>query len=252
MMAPMIHARAVSVLVLSLALGGCFTFGDADEPITAELIPAVQSGPATDVVIVLPGIGADAKKMEDHGVAEAIHRSWPQADILLTNATFAYYVHNVVVPKLHSDVIEPARKQYKRVWLAGASVGGMGALLYERSFPKEMDGIVLFAPWLGDSDLQDEIRKAGGVEKWDAGPVPEKVDGDNYQREMWRVVQEWSRDPNDARRVWMVCGKDDRLLEADRLLATAIPASHYVEVEGGHTWEAWLTAAELLIAKIRA
>lgn len=246
------RSRVALLTLLLAALNGCFVFGNEKEPITAVLIPAVQAGPATEVVIVLPGIGADAKKMEDHGVAESIHKSWPQADVLLTNATFAYYVHNVLVEKLHADVIEPARQRYKKVWLAGASVGGMGAVLYERSYPREMAGIVLFAPWLGDSDLQDEIRKAGGVAKWDPGALPEKVDGDNYQREMWRVVHGWSQDPNDAQRVWMVCGKDDRLLEANRLLATAIPASHYVEVEGGHSWEAWLTAAELIIAKIRA
>jgi enterochelin esterase-like enzyme len=243
---------SIAILLASIALPGCIVLGDEDEPITAKLIPAVQSGPATDVVVVLPGIGADAERMEEHGVAAAIHKSWPQADVLLTNATFAYYVHNVLVEKLHHDVIEPTRQRYKKVWLAGASVGGMGALLYERAHPREMAGIVLFAPWLGDADLQDEIRAAGGIAKWNAGPVPEKVNGDNYQREMWRVVQGWSQDPQDAQRVWLVCGKDDRLLEADRLLATAIPASHYLEVDGGHTWEAWLTAAELLIAKLRA
>ena len=239
-------------LLAAVLLGSCIVIGDETEPITAKLVPAQQAGPATEVVIVLPGIGADAEKMEGHGVADAIHKSWPQADVLLTNATFAYYVHNVVVEKLHSDVIEPARRHYQKVWLAGASVGGMGALLYERAFPRELAGIVLFAPWLGDSDLLDEIRNAGGVARWDPGPVPEKVDGDNYQREMWRVVHGWTRDPEDAQRVWMVCGKGDRLLEADRVLATAIPPSHYLEVEGGHSWEAWLTAAELIIARIRA
>ena len=54
-------------------------------------------------------------------------------------------------------MIAPARARgYAGVWLAGASMGGMGTLLYERSRPGELDGLVLLAPYLGDRGLLEE------------------------------------------------------------------------------------------------
>src|SRR5256885_5221462 len=35
--------------------------------------------------------GDDAQDMKGHGLAEVIQESWPEADVLLTSATFAYY-----------------------------------------------------------------------------------------------------------------------------------------------------------------
>jgi len=93
--------------------------------------------------------------------------------VLLTSATFAYYRDGKLVPRLHEEIVEPAlRGGYRRIWLAGASLGGMGALLYEREYPGELTGLVLFAPFLGGKELLDEIRAAGGPRKWDPGPLP--------------------------------------------------------------------------------
>jgi enterochelin esterase-like enzyme len=245
-------SRLVVVLIVAAGLAGCFSFGNAKAPIGTILVPAIAPGPGSEVVIVLPGVGSNAQDLKDHGVDVAIHKSWPQADVLLTSATLAYYVKGVLVPRLEEDVIAPARGRYSKIWLAGASVGGMGVLLHEREHPRELAGLILFAPWLGDPDMVAEIRAAGGVGAWDPGPRPEKIDGDNYQREMWRVVKDWSANPAAARNVWLVCGKEDRLLEANRFLAAALPASNYLEVDGGHTWEAWITSAELVIARIRS
>src|SRR3546814_4330608 len=61
------------------------------------------------------------------------------------------------------------------------------------------------------------------------------VDGDNYQRELWRVVKRWSDDPVQANRVWLICGTDDRMLPTARLIEPVIPASHYRSEE--HTSE---------------
>jgi pimeloyl-ACP methyl ester carboxylesterase len=244
--------QTAAMLAAAAALAGCVAIGDEERPIDTVVVPSPRDAPAADVIVVLPGFGADAEDLQDHGVAQAIHRGWPQADVMLTSATFAYYVHGVLVERLEQDVIRPARARYRNVWLAGASVGGMGAILYERHHPRQLAGLVLFAPWLGDGKILDEVRAAGGVRGWEPGAVPAKIDGDTYQREMWRVIKGWSQDPAAARRVWAVVGTEDRLLEADRLLAAALPAGHYMEVAGGHTWTAWLTAAEQVIARIRA
>jgi pimeloyl-ACP methyl ester carboxylesterase len=241
------HCAAIA----ALALSGCITIGDYEVPIATVLVPSTQVAAMHPLVIVLPGIKADAQALKEHGIADAVHRSWPQADVLLTSATFAYYIHRNIVDRLDADVVEPARKQgYQQIWLAGASVGGMGVLFYEYAHPGAMTGLILMAPWLGDSALLDEIRKAGGVRSWDPGPKPGRVDDDNYQREMWRVIKHCSDDPAAARRVWMVVGKDDKLIAADRLLASALPPSHAVEIEGRHSWETFVAAAERISKEI--
>lgn len=234
------------VLGLVLMLGACM--GDARRPIATIESPASVADAAPPLIVVLPGFGSDATTLKDHAVDEIIHKAWPQADVLLTSATVAYYRRKVLVEHLEKDVLAPVRKQgYREVWLAGASIGGLGALLYERDHPGAVTGLILFSPWMGPEELLDEIRAAGGVRQWDPGPVPAKVTYENYQREVWRVVKGWDGNPASANRIWLVCGDQDRLLGASQLMAAVLPASHYIEVPGGHTWETWLASVETVI-----
>ncbi|HZP12690.1 MAG TPA: alpha/beta hydrolase-fold protein [Nevskiaceae bacterium] len=235
----------------ALALTGCLGFGNYKAPIATVLVHATEPSSQHPLVVVLPGIRGDAESLRDHGIAEAVHRSWPQADVMLTSATFAYYVHRNIVDRLDADIVEPARAQgYKEIWLAGASVGGMGVLFYEYAHPGAMKGLILMAPWLGDSDIHDEIRKAGGVRSWNPGPKPDHVDDDNYQREMWRVIKHWSDDPATAQRVWVIVGSDDKLIKSVRMLADTLPPSHYIEIPGHHAWETFVAAAERVSKEI--
>ena len=240
-----------SILLGASMLGGCFTFGDARQPIAMQLVPAPAQGAPTAAVVVLPGFGVDAADMRAHGIDAAVQKSWPHADVLLTDATFAYYPSGKLVGRLETDVMGPVEARYKQVYLVGASMGGMGALLYERAHPGQTAGLLLFAPFLGDGEMLDEIRKVGGVKQWNPGPVPAEVNGDNYQHEIWRTIKSWSEDPARAQRIWLVCGEDDHLLEAVRLAAQALPASHFVEVKGGHSWKAWAASAQQVLAQIR-
>src|SRR5882762_4193036 len=134
-------------LCLAAGFAGCFTIGDSKAPIGTVSVPAPRTAAEGTLVIVLPGFGDDAQDMKDHGLAEVIQESWQDADVLLTSATFAYYRDGKLVPRLHEEIVGQAlRGSYARVWLVGASMGGVGALLYEREYPGELTGLVLFAP----------------------------------------------------------------------------------------------------------
>jgi pimeloyl-ACP methyl ester carboxylesterase len=188
----------------------------------------------------------------DRGIARAIQESWPEADVLLTSATFAYYRDGKLVPRLREEIVQPSlRKGYARIWLAGASLGGMGALLYEREHPGELEGIALFAPFLGNGSLLDEIRTAGGPRKWDPGPLPAEMNADNFQRQVWKMIKGWADRPELARRVWLACGTSDHLIDDVRLLAPEVPEGHYLELSGGHTWGLWVRAAKELFSRAR-
>ena len=117
-------------------------------------------------------------------------------------------------------------------------MGGMGSLMYDRAYPGEADGLVLLAPYLGKRPLIDKIRR-DGLGAWEAGPVPAAVDAGNYQRELWRHLQTWQRDPGRTRTVWLGYGAQDRLAGAMPPLAGLLPAGHVAVVDGGHAWKVW-------------
>ena len=239
----------ILILLAGLGAAACASFGDSRAPIATELLPAPQPSPLRTLVIVLPGRNDGGRGANERGMARAIHEAWPGADVLLASATYVYYRDGKMVERLHEDVVEPAlRAGYRRIWLAGASMGGTGAMLYERAHPGTVTGVVLFAPFLGDKPLLEEIRRAGGVRQWDPGPLPAEVDARNYQRQVWKYVREQSA---LASRVWLACGSDDYLLSGARLLAATLPEGRFVEMPGGHDWRTWSRIGKTVFSQIR-
>lgn len=218
------------------------------EPLPLQLIPAPQV--AKRLVIVLPGLGEKMVNLEQSGIAAAIQRGMPDADVMLTLASIRYYLDGGMPRRVHDQVVVPAKGRYAEIWLAGASMGGGGVTMYEREYPGEMNGLILFAPFMGSQRLLEEIRTAGGLAQWNPGPVPEKVTGFNIAREQWRLVKSWSQDPNRNRNVWLTCGTSDDLLPASELIAQALPSDHYFKTDGIHDWVAWTGPATTIFTRI--
>jgi hypothetical protein len=65
------------------------------------------------------------------------------------------------------------------------------------------------------------------------------------------MIKGWTEAPQRAPRVWLACGVEDRLFSSARLMAKALPQDHFVELQGGHTWEAWINGGKAVFAKIR-
>jgi S-formylglutathione hydrolase FrmB len=128
----------------------------------------------------------------------------------------------------------------------------MGALLYEKAYPHDVTGLVLMAPYMGEPALVKAVADAGGPGHWDPGPAPDKVDSQDYQHELWHLVKSWGGRPEEARRIWLVCGVDDRFIEAARMIATTLPPEHFMQVAGGHDWPFWDVGAEQAFARIAA
>ncbi len=241
----------VAALAALLSLGGCLPTRDAGEPIATQLIAAQQ--PGQRLVVVLPGRADGLEALRRSGMAEAIQGAWPDADVLLAEVTLGDYMRGDAPERLHAEVVVPARERgrYREVWLAGASMGGMGTLMYDRLYPGEMDGLVLLAPYLGDAGLVKEIANAGGVAQWDAGPA-QAADTDGWQRELWRHIQRVSRDPAQAGRIWLAYGDRDRLRKAFPQLIPALPQDQVLVSEGGHTWTVWSPAMGEVLRKVDA
>ncbi|MEO8460398.1 MAG: alpha/beta hydrolase-fold protein [Dokdonella sp.] len=238
----------VLVLVLGAAsLAGCGPRGDATRPVPTAFVPAKQA--AQRLVVVLPGRGDDLAGLRDSGIVQAIQDVWPDADVELAAVTLDYYMQGSAIPRLHDEVIGPARKRgYRQIWLSGASMGGMGALLYDGQYPREIDGLVLLAPFLGEDGILDEVRAAGGLSQWNPGPH-QALSDNTWQRELWRHIKDLSNDPASAQRVWLAYGDQDSLGPAITMMVPALPADHVRVRPGGHRWTVWTPAmGELLQA----
>jgi S-formylglutathione hydrolase FrmB len=235
--------RLLAPFLLMMLMSGCFGFPPAIDPMPVREVRAA-GGSHQRLVVVLPGRGDDLATLEKSGIAAAIQGAMPDADVLLVEATMGYYMDGKLVERLHDQVIKPARERgYQDIWLTGASMGGLGVLMYEHDHPGELAGLVLMAPYMGPGSLQKEIRTAGGLANWDPGPKPPALTRDNVSREQWRVVKSWLSDPQRQRNVWLICGSQDRLRSAADIVATALPADHSLRPAGGHRWVVWSPAA---------
>lgn len=242
----------LAAMILVLAASGCANMGDRALPIPVQLRKAPETALAqAPLVVVLPGRADNIDVMSEFGIADAVQRSWPQAEVLLTSATLDYYMEGNLPRRIHEEIIRPARQRgVREIWLVGASLGGMGALLYEREYPGDVQGIVLLAPYLGKRAILSEIERAGGVEQWSPGIEPQPMSAKTYQRELWRYLKTWSTRPELAARVWVAYGDRDRLRKAIPVLVPLLPSEQVLQRPGGHKWSVWTPAAEEIFVRI--
>ncbi len=239
---------ALIALALAFLLAGCYPKGDASVPIPHAMVAA--STKATRLVIVLPGRADDLAAMQRSGIAEAVQSVWSDADVILTGLAMDYYTQGRATQRLHDEIVAPARRYgYREVWLAGASMGGMGTIMYDQAYPGEMDGLILLAPYLGEDRLLQEIAEAGGLAGWKPG-APGPPGWDRFQRELWQHVQSWFEDPERAADVWLAYGTGDRLKDTMPLLETALEPDHVLVRKGGHDWKTWSSLSAEILSRL--
>jgi alpha-beta hydrolase superfamily lysophospholipase len=164
--------RTCAALAACLLATAC-KFWVPSEPLAILTTPAPGPQPPARLVIVLPGLGEDMADLQRSGIAAAIQRGMPDADVTYALASLRYYLDGGMPRRVHEQVVVPAKaKGYREIWLLGASMGGGGVTMYEREYPGEMTGLVLLAPFMGSQQLLEEIRAAGGLANWNPGPVP--------------------------------------------------------------------------------
>ena len=224
--------RVLQAVLVATLLSACVAKGDPSQPIPTATVPAT-SGKADRLVIVLPGRADDLGRLQNSGVADSIHQAWPDADVVFAELTLDFYREGDAPKRLRTEVIAPLRARgYREVWMAGASMGGMGTLMYDAQFPGEFDGMLLLAPYLGDFDLLLEIDFAGGVRNGMAArrkASPEQ----SWQRDVWRYIKQLADDPARSQRIWLAYGDEDRLRKAMPLFVPALDAKQVFVRDGG-------------------
>ncbi len=188
------------------------------------------------LIVFLPGRGAAVTDYDKEGFIDTARQAGIRADMVSTDLHLGYYIDGTAFMRLREDVIQPARSRgYVCIWLVGISLGAYGALAYEVKSPGEITGLVLFAPYLGDKEIIDEISSAGSVKTWKPGSIAES----DYQRKLWAWIKEYASKPHDSPVIYLGYGKKDRFAREDGLLAETLDSNRIITGPGIHAWTTW-------------
>ena len=226
--------KRIAVSRLSLHYPLFLRFLPTPRPLHIRRWPYDGPLPSRDLLVCLPGIGDHAKDFEDWGFVDLVHAHPWAADVLLVDAHYGYYADRTLLEQLHRDVILPASTSgYRSIWLTGISMGGLGALLYASHYPKDVQGVVAIAPFLGTRTVVQEIALAGGLARWTSTVSPS---------DEIRTVWAWAhsrRGDSLMPELFLAFGEADIFAEAHRLLASSLPSAHVMTAPGGHRWPVW-------------
>lgn len=213
---------------------GCARYRPTPVPLRTVSYPG--RGQPRTLVVLLPGRRDRPEDFGRAGFPETAARAGAQVDMVAVNAHLGYYLKNLIVDRLHEDVIAPARQRYERIWLVGVSVGGAGALAYASRHPENVDGVVLLAPFLGQEQVIGEVDAAGGLRGW---KPPEPLAPDDYQRQLWAWLSRYANGSQGQIPLYLGFGTRDSFARANGLLAEVLPPERVFTVPGGHNWKVW-------------
>lgn len=245
------------VCLLSVCVGGCLPFlRSAKEPLPAKVLADPLGAACT--VLLLPGFWDRPKDFDRHGFDDELVARDLSVRLLTADAHVGYYRKRSILEQLRR-IVRSERAEGRVVWLAGNSLGGVGALLYARHQSgghqsDDVAGVLLMAPYLGEPETIEEIRAAGGPLAWappETEPSSEEpeiveaetLDRDEYARETWRWLAAWHRqggsDGVSAPQIWLAWGEDDDFAGPAELAAQLLPDGQARSAPGGHDWTAW-------------
>lgn len=227
--------KRMAVSRLSLHYPSLLRFLPTPRPFHIRRHPYEGPSPFRDLLVCLPGIGDEAKDFEDWGFVDLVRSHGWATDVVLVDAHYGYYADRTILEQLHQDVLLPAAASgYRSVWLAGISMGGLGALLYASRHQQNVHGVVAVAPFLGTHTVVQEIASAGGLAQWTTTVTPS-----DEIRAVWSWATSRGERRPSAPNIFLAFGEQDVFIDAHRLLASTLPTAHVLTAPGGHRWPVW-------------
>lgn len=247
MPAPQAHQpRRRLLLGGAAALGSLVTLSGCSllvPPVLAKMdllrYPGPCPGRSDTLVVMLPGAYSRPPEFVEAGFPQALREHGVNADTVVVDSHFGYYTDRSVLRRLREEVVQPARAQgYRRIWLVGISLGGMGALGYAVRHGTEIDGVLALAPYLGPRRLTQQVDDAGGPRAWRAAGLDadDPEDSEELGRELWRT---FATPESALPPVHLGYGRDDRFAPAHRRFAELLPPDRVSTAPGGHDWPVW-------------
>jgi pimeloyl-ACP methyl ester carboxylesterase len=189
-------------------------------------------------VLLLPAAYCTPEDFLREGFARAARERHLPVDLVFVELKLQHLTDRTILRRLRHEIVLPARASGCRsIWLGGISLGGFIAMAYAARFTREVDGLCLLAPYLGNHIVVGEIERARGLDGWTPGHLAE----DDDERRIWQFIKE-QRDrtsPRPAPELHLGFGSEDRFADSHRLLAAALEPDSVDVVPGGHEWPAW-------------
>jgi pimeloyl-ACP methyl ester carboxylesterase len=192
---------------------------------------------ASQRVLLLPPAYAQPEDFLRVGFAEAVSARGLDLDLVLIELRLQSVTDRSVLVELHKLIVAARTAGCVTVWLGGISLGAYIALACAERHWREVDGLCLFAPYLGSHIVTQEIERAGGVRGWEPGELA----AEDEERRIWRFIKAQAHGPLP---IHLGLGRDDRFGARHRTLAAALAADRVDLVPGGHEWPVWRTLWE--------
>jgi pimeloyl-ACP methyl ester carboxylesterase len=196
----------------------------------AHAAHAERSAPTR--LLMLPAAYSGPEDFVRAGFVAAVRQRRLQLDLVFAGLELQHLTDRTVLARLRQELLLPARAQGCSIWLGGISLGGYVALCCAERYPQEIDGLCLFAPYLGSHIVTGEIARADGVHAWRPGEIAE----DDDERRVWRFIKTRG---TRALPIHLGLGREDRFAARHQLLASALAPGSVDIVPGGHDWPTW-------------
>lgn len=225
--------RVLALLVFVSLTGGCASKGEIPIAALRYENPSRPAAEGKKLLIFLRGVGGGNMIFKNQGLVDQVIERGLPFDMAAPDAHFGYYASETLGRRLYEDILLPARQQgYTEIWVAGTSMGGLGALFLEIEHPGAVDGIILLSPFIGWGGIVKEIQSAGGLARWEPGPHTVE----DWQRYVWSWIKQYREQPERFPPIYLGYGASDFFSEAQSLLAGALPEGRTMIVPGGHTY----------------
>ena len=139
--------------------------------------PAESGAVAPTRVLLLPAAYTAPEDFLREGVVKAARDRARPIDLVFVELKLPHLTDRTILRRLRHELVLPARALGCRwIWLGGISLGGFVAITYAERYREEIDGLCLFAPYLGNHIVTGEIERSNGVHGWTPGVVADDDD----------------------------------------------------------------------------
>lgn len=186
---------------------------------------------AAHALVLLPGAQMHPADVEQAGLPALLAHSGVALDLLVPDLHLDPTGRTDACARLALEVLAPLATRYRRLWLAGISLGGLLALRHAQTAPGGLHGLCLFAPYAGSRLTTNAIARAGGLRAWQ----PTAAQAADPEFALWLDL----RAGRPHLPTFVGWGRGDRFAASMAALADCLPQAARQQVDGGHDWDAW-------------
>lgn len=225
--------RVILICIVSLFANSCSHNFDVDKPV--DLLWDKNGKKNHNLIIFLPGLYDTADTFKKEKFFAIARKAGIKADMVAASIHIGHLIKEMMLMRIETDIFQHAKDVgYDNIWLVGVSLGGLNSLLFYQKHKKDICGVVVLAPYLADEALTKELQQAGEIKNWQPKSAEKKVLEQKLQS-LWVWLKEQDS-KNLLKQIFLGYGKQDRYIEAMKILQSTLDKKNITAVEGKHGW----------------